>query len=183
MFSKFPYFFVTFSSLCIMQEKNYGFKMTIHCDSVVSQLLIKSSVKLLELFFSEHECVCVKTSNMKVCHFAESNYSSALMEKMFDGNTVLEGGKKFLAALVHNFKHYGTGFFVTDRILLTAASHLEKFFMCDDVDFDEFYAYVRSHILYKNGRQYYFEHVEVHKKYDFHTKLPYYDIGTIKVHF
>ena len=120
---------------------------------------------------------------MKVCHFAESNYSSALKEKMVDGTSVLEGGKKFLAALVHNSQHYGTGFFVTNRILLTAASRLEKFFMCDDVDFDEFYAYVGSHILYKMGHKYYFEHVEVHKDYDFTTKLPYYDIGTIKVHF
>ena len=36
MFSKFPYFFVTISTLCIMQEKNYRFIMTINCDSVES---------------------------------------------------------------------------------------------------------------------------------------------------
>ena len=37
MFSKFPYFFVTISTLCIMQEKNYRFIMTIYCDSAESE--------------------------------------------------------------------------------------------------------------------------------------------------
>ena len=38
MFSKYPYFFVTNSTFCIMQEKNYRFIMTIYCDPVESQL-------------------------------------------------------------------------------------------------------------------------------------------------
>ena len=36
MFSKFLYFFVTISTLCIMQDKNYRFIMTVYCDSVES---------------------------------------------------------------------------------------------------------------------------------------------------
>ena len=36
MFSKFPYFFVTISTLCIMQGKNDRFIMTIHCDYLES---------------------------------------------------------------------------------------------------------------------------------------------------
>ena len=38
MFSKFLYFFVTISTLCIMQENNYRFIMIIYCDSVESYL-------------------------------------------------------------------------------------------------------------------------------------------------
>ena len=38
MLSKLPYFFVKISTLCIMQEKNYRFIMTIYCDSVKSYL-------------------------------------------------------------------------------------------------------------------------------------------------
>ena len=36
MFSKFPYFFATISTLYIIQEKNYRFIMTIKWDSVES---------------------------------------------------------------------------------------------------------------------------------------------------
>ena len=36
MFSKFPYFFVTISTLCNMQEKNYCCLMTVFHDSVES---------------------------------------------------------------------------------------------------------------------------------------------------
>ena len=36
MFSNFPYFFVTILTLCIMQEKNYTFIMTIYCNFVES---------------------------------------------------------------------------------------------------------------------------------------------------
>ena len=36
MFSNFPYFFVTISTLCIMQEKNYTFILKIYCDYVAS---------------------------------------------------------------------------------------------------------------------------------------------------
>ena len=35
-FSQFPYFFVTVSTLCIMQEKKYTFIITIYRDSVES---------------------------------------------------------------------------------------------------------------------------------------------------
>ena len=38
MFLKFPYFFVTIATLCIMQEKNDRFIMTIYCDYVEFQL-------------------------------------------------------------------------------------------------------------------------------------------------
>ena len=36
IFSKFPYFFVTISTLCIMQEKNYKCIMTIYSNFVES---------------------------------------------------------------------------------------------------------------------------------------------------
>ena len=120
---------------------------------------------------------------MEFCHFSEPNYSSALKEKILTGESDKVYKKTFVAALVHNNEHYGTAFFITNSILLTAASRLEKFFICEDVDFNDFWAYVGTHVLFHHGKRYYFAYVEVHKDYDFETKLPHYDIGAIKVHY